>query len=177
MNSEVLAYALIGLALFLLAGELCLPTLGVLGVLGIASLVTGLAMTFSQSASRGLATVIIIFILIPILAPILVHYYPKTALGRRFVLSQPDDDATVANMPVNLELEQLRGRYGRAVSALRPAGIVEFDGRRVDTLGEGDMIEPGQWVRCIDVKAGKVIVRQVDRPPDLENMDTSDLVS
>ena len=28
-------------------------------------------------------------------------------------LSGPQDDETVANMPVNLELEQLRGRYGR----------------------------------------------------------------
>ena len=25
------------------------------------------------------------------------------------------------------------------------------------------MVEPGQWVRCIDVKAGRVIVRPVDK--------------
>ena len=37
------------------------------------------------------------------------------------------------------------------------------------------MIDPGVWVRCIDVKAGRVIVRQVERPPDLADMDTSDL--
>ena len=73
----------------------------------------------------------------------------------------------MAAMPVNLELEQLRGRYGKTVSSLRPSGVTDFDGRRVDTLSEGDMIEPGQWVRCIDVKAGRVIVRHVDRPPDL----------
>ena len=33
------------------------------------------------------------------------------------------------------------------------------------------MIDPGVWVRCIDVKAGRVIVRQVERPPDLADMD------
>jgi membrane-bound ClpP family serine protease len=74
-----------------------------------------------------------------------------------------------------LELEQLRGRYGKTVSSLRPAGITEFDGRRVDTLSEGDMIDPGQWVRCVDVKAGRVIVRPVERPPDLESMNPADL--
>ena len=77
-------------------------------------------------------------------------------------------------MPVNLELEQLRGRYGKTVSALRPAGITEFDGRRVDTLSEGGLIHPGQWVRCIDVKAGRVIVRPVEGPPDLANLETAD---
>ncbi len=66
-------------------------------------------------------------------------------------------------MPVNLELEQLRGKVGRTLSSLRPAGVVDFDGRRIDTLTEGMMVEPGQWVRCIDVKAGRVIVRPVDK--------------
>jgi hypothetical protein len=36
------------------------------------------------------------------------------------------------------------------------------------------MIEPGQWVRCIDVRAGKVIVRPVERPPDLGDLEVSD---
>ena len=72
-------------------------------------------------------------------------------------------------------LEQLRGRYGRTVSSLRPAGITEFDGRRIDTMSDGTMIEPGQWVRCIDVRAGKVVVRQVDRPPDLADMEPTEL--
>jgi membrane-bound serine protease (ClpP class) len=75
-------------------------------------------------------------------------------------------------MPVLLELEQLRGRFGRAVSALRPGGIAEFDGKRVDTITEGLMVEPGHWVRCIDVRAGKVIVRPVDKP-DLGDLETA----
>src|SRR5262249_12341264 len=102
------------------------------------------------------------------------HYWPKTPMGKRFFLTGTQEDDTLAKMPVNLELEQLRGRYGRTLSALRPSGITEFDGRRVDTLSEGAMIEPGQWVRCIDVKAGRVIVRAVDKPPDLGDLETAD---
>ena len=26
------------------------------------------------------------------------------------------------------------------------------------------MVEAGQWVRCIDVRAGKVVVRPVEKP-------------
>jgi hypothetical protein len=33
------------------------------------------------------------------------------------------------------------------------------------------MVAAGAWVRCVDVKAGKVVVRQVDKPrlQDLES--------
>ena len=70
------------------------------------------------------------------------------------------------------ELEQLRGRFGKTLSTLRPAGVVDFDGRRTDSITEGMMVEAGQWVRCVDVKGGRVIVRPADRPPDFNDLDT-----
>jgi hypothetical protein len=33
------------------------------------------------------------------------------------------------------------------------------------------MVEPDQWVRCIDVHAGKVIVRPANKPPDLGGLE------
>jgi membrane-bound ClpP family serine protease len=87
------------------------------------------------------------------------------------VLSGPDDDAAVAIMPVSMELERLRGRFGKTLSPLRPAGATEFDGERVDALSEGPLIEAGAWVRCVDVRAGRVIVREVAGPPDLNAED------
>jgi membrane-bound serine protease (ClpP class) len=173
MDNLTLAYVLIGLGLVLLLAELFLCTGGVLFVLSVGALIVGVAMTFAYDQSTGMVTLILVFVAVPILAAVGFHFWPKTPLGKRFVLSGPEQEATVASMPVNLELEQMRGRYGRTVSALRPAGITEFDGKRVDTLSDGELIEPGQWVRCIDVKAGRVIVRPVDRPPDLADLDTA----
>jgi membrane-bound ClpP family serine protease len=175
MDNLFLAYGLIILGLILLAAELFLPTGGIMFVLAVGALVVGIAMTFADSTSRGMVTLIAVVVIIPILGPILIHYWPKTPVGKRFFLSRPDEDDTLANMPVNLELEHLRGRYGRTVSSLRPAGVTEFDGRRIDTMSESEMIEPGRWVRCIDVNAGKVIVREVERPPDLADMDPTNL--
>lgn len=175
MDNLLLAYGLILLGLLMMAAEVFLPTMGILAALGIASLIAGLAMTFYRDPQEGLIALIAVFVLIPIVTPILFHYMPRTSVGKMFILEGPEDDATVAQMPVNLELEHLRGRYGKTVSPLRPSGISEFDGRRVDTMTEGEMIDAGQWIRCIDVKAAKVIVRQVDRPPDLADMDTEAL--
>jgi membrane-bound ClpP family serine protease len=174
-NNLVLAYILIVLGLLLMGAELVLPAQGMSFVLGVSSIVVGIAMIFASSTSQGLVTLVVAAIVVPMVGWLILHYWPKTPMGKKMVLSAAEDDATVANMPVNLELEQLRGRYGKTVSALRPAGTVDFDGRRVDTMSEGVMINPGVWVRCIDVKAGRVIVRQVERPPDLADLDPSDL--
>jgi membrane-bound serine protease (ClpP class) len=51
--------------------------------------------------------------------------------------------------------------------------MADFDGRRIDVIAEGLMVDPGTWVRCIDVKAGKVIVRPVDKP-DLGELERAD---
>ena len=73
-------------------------------------------------------------------------------------------------MPLNQELDKLRGRIGKTLAPLRPAGVADFDGRRVDVITEGMMVDGGQWVRCIDVRAGKVVVRPVEKPDALDDI-------
>jgi membrane-bound serine protease (ClpP class) len=131
------------------------------------------ALTFFHGEPRtGMLTLIGVFVALPILGSIVFYLWPRTPMGRSLVM--PPEDATVAAMPVLLELEQLRGRIGRTVSPMRPAGVVDFDGRRVDCMTEGLMVDAGQWVKCIEVKAGKVVVRQIEKP-SLEDLESTDL--
>lgn len=168
-----LAFILIAVGLALLVLELFLYS-AILFVLAVCGIVGGITMVFMHSSDPylGWLTVIGIFVIVPALIRLAYVYGRQTSLGKR-MLSGPAEDATIATMPVNVELEQLRGRLGRTLSALRPAGVVDFDGRRIDTITEGMMVEPGAWVRCIDVRAGRVVVRPVEKPEltDLENMD------
>jgi len=168
---ETLGYLLLAVGLILMAAELLLPTGGVLFVLGIAGLIVGVAMTFAYDPTQGLVVLIALFVGVPIVVPLLLYWWPRSPLGRALVLRKPDDDMAVANMPVNLELEALRGRFGKTLSPLRPAGATSFDGERVDTLSEGPLIDAGRWVRCVDVRAGRVVVREVEGPPDLNAID------
>jgi membrane-bound serine protease (ClpP class) len=171
--SVIWAYVLIVVGLLLLVAELFMPS-GTCLALSLAAIVIGVAMTFiySNDPTLGIVTLICVFAIVPLVGGALLHYWPKTRLGKRFFLKGPEEDATIASMPVNLDLEQLRGRFGRTVSPLRPAGVTDFDGRRVDTITEGMMVDEGQWVRCIDVRVGKVIVRQVEKP-DLGDLETA----
>jgi membrane-bound ClpP family serine protease len=165
-----MALVLIAVGFLLLAAELVIPSSGTLFVLAVAALIVGVASAFYYDSQAGMVTLLGVGIAFPLALALVLHYWPKTPMGKRMILADSDEDDTLANMPVLLELESLRGRFGRAVSTLRPSGITDFDGRRVDTITEGMMVEPGQWVRCVDVKAGKVIVRPVEKPSlgDLE---------
>jgi membrane-bound serine protease (ClpP class) len=174
MDSLLLGYVLIGIGLLLLVGEMFVPSWGALFVLAICSLGGGVWVVFREDSAAGWVTIVALVVFVPVVGGVLFHYWPKTAWGKALLMAGPDEDATVATMPVNLELERLRGRTGRATSSLRPAGVADFDGRRVDVLTEGMMIEAGTWVRCIDVRAGRVIVRALDKP-DLKRLEDLDL--
>jgi membrane-bound ClpP family serine protease len=169
------ALLLIALGFVLLAAELFLPTSGTLFALAVAAIALGVVLAFFHDIQTGFLALIGVAVALPLVGGLLLHYWPKTAMGKRMMLPESDEDDTLASMPVLVELESLRGRFGRAVSALRPSGITDFDGRRVDTITEGMMVEPGHWVRCIDVKAGRVIVRPVEKP-NLTDLETADFL-
>jgi membrane-bound serine protease (ClpP class) len=171
-STLVLGFLLIGAGFLLLAADLFL-TSGLLAIVSLAAIVGGVVLTFmGGGVGVGVGTSIAVFIALPITVRFLLHFWPRTAMGRQFFLSGQPEDATVAALPVNQELEHLKGRIGRTLSALRPAGMVDFDGRRIDTITEGMMVDPGQLVRCIDVRAGKVVVRPVEKP-DLGDLETA----
>jgi membrane-bound serine protease (ClpP class) len=172
MELLLLAYGLIAVGILLLAADLFLAS-GLLFLLAVTAILAGVALSFRSSTTLGVATTAVVFLAVPVVARFLVVWYPRTRMGKRMFLSGPDEDATVASMPVNLELESIRGRVGRTLSDLRPAGVTDFDGRRVDTITEGFMVPAGTWVRCVDVKAGRVIVRPIESPQldILENTD------
>ncbi|OAI54511.1 hypothetical protein AYO44_14815 [Planctomycetaceae bacterium SCGC AG-212-F19] len=169
-----LALMLIAAGLVLLLGDLFLYS-GFIAVVALVLIGIGVVLPFYYGqTSTGIFTLVGVVIVVPAMVYAMLQYTSRTSAGRRFVLrAEPDDDVTVANMPVIAELEQLRGRVGKAVSPLRPSGTVDFDGRRIDVLTESIMVAEGTWVRCIDVKAGRVVVRPIDQPnlTDLENAD------
>ena len=168
----IVGFLLIGAGFLLLAADLFLMS-GFLAVLSLGAVIVGVFLVFlGGSVSVGIVTASAVFVALPLTVRLLLYFWPRTPMGKDFFLSEQPEDATLAAMPVNQELEHLKGRIGRALSALRPAGMVDFDGRRIDTITEGMMVDAGQMVRCIDVRAGKVVVRPIEKP-DLGDLETA----
>ena len=54
------------------------------------------------------------------------------------------------------------GRQGRTTSVLRPAGIADFDGVRLNVVTEGGFLEGGQMVEIIRVEGKRIVVRPLE---------------
>jgi membrane-bound serine protease (ClpP class) len=159
--------------MILFAAEYFLPTGGFLVVAGVLSCVGGVAVVaYYGSVMETVAAVLVLCIGVPLMGGWAVHLYGKKAAAG---LGAPEADATDAVAAISPDLNQLKGRYGRTRTPMRPAGAVEIDGRRVDAMTEGPMLEPNTWVKCIDVRAGTVIVRAVPKPPELHDFEIEDL--
>ncbi len=164
MDYVTLAYVLLAIGVVLLMAELFIPTGGICFLIAAFCAIVGIFLIFFYGeTTNGVYALVGFFVVIPVLLFAVFQLWPTGLWGSRLI-PRPEDDMTIAAMPGNAILEKLKGRMGRTVSPLRPAGIVEFEGKRIDCVTEGMMIDANQPVRCLDVKAGRVIVRQIDQP-------------
>ena len=60
----------------------------------------------------------------------------------------------------------LAGTTGVARSDLRPSGVADIDGHRVDVVSDGDFIAAGQPVEVVLDEGYRRVVRRVPAPPD-----------
>ena len=161
---EELLLAGAGIAL-LLVEAFILPGFGVAGVLGILALLAGLIMsTIGEGASIealiGAASRLGVSLVVAIVASLFIlRYLPKTRVGRQLVLATGlTAGSGFTSEP--LEEHDLVGKTGLAASTLRPAGIADIDGKRIDVVSDGEFIEPGEPIRVDHVDGNRVVVRR-----------------
>jgi membrane-bound serine protease (ClpP class) len=97
-----------------------------------------------------------------------VRALPSLPFGSRLVL-QTDMTADRGYVSSPESDRRWLGKIGTAISPLRPAGIAEFDGARVDVVSEGGFVDPGNTIEVTRVDGNRIVVRW--RTPRQENTD------
>jgi membrane-bound serine protease (ClpP class) len=87
-------------------------------------------------------------------------YFPKTSIGRRIILGTATATAD-GYVGQAKEESDLLGRVGFAEADLRPAGIGDFGGKRVDVVSRGGYVEAGSKIEVIQVDGNRVVVKKV----------------
>lgn len=157
---STLAWPLLLLAfgLILLIAEVFIPSGGLIGFLALSCLGLSLWQAFRQSTDLGLKFLAADFLLLPVFLSLAVYLWPKTPLAKRVFLQPPQpEEIEVAH--ASQRLDRLVGQFGRALTPLRPSGVVEFDGRRLDGLSEDGLIPAGALILAVRVRAGQLVVR------------------
>ncbi len=140
--------------------ELFIPSMGILALGAGAAFVSSIIVAFGESTTLGVIFLVGTVIVVPTLFIVAFKVLPSTPMGRRLFLSAPDRSSVKAGSDVSSDpLHALLGRKGRTTSDLRPAGLVEIDGRRLDVITAGEWIEAGTDVVVTEVEGNRVVVR------------------
>jgi membrane-bound ClpP family serine protease len=152
----------IAVALVLMIVEVFIPSGGLIGLLAIGLLIVGVWKAFLISPATGMKTLLALLVLVPATVALAFHLWPRTPLGRQALLKAPAPEEIQPDWDQRLDL--LVGQFGRAVTPLRPSGLVDFDGRHLDGLSEQGLIPAGSLVRAVRARGGQLIVRTATDP-------------
>lgn len=158
---------LILLGVLLLLSEVFIPSGGLLLILALTALVSGVVMIFYTPESEGggltsgLVTLIVLVLLAPVLISIALYYWPHTPMARLLRLKAPQEDTSLAASAAVAALEQYRGQVGKTLTPHQPSGQTEVFGKRLDSLADGMFLEAGEFVKVVAIRQGHLIVRPV----------------
>jgi membrane-bound ClpP family serine protease len=149
MSLELVIF-IYAIALAILIVEAFLPSGGVLAVVGGIGLAISLYYAFTQYGPLlGSIQSIIAVILIP-----LVIY-----IGFRKMTLKKNLETSDGFTSEKTDLVQLLNKEGTAYTNLRPSGIAVIEGKKIDVVTEGDMIDKDKEIKVIKVEGNRVIVR------------------
>jgi membrane-bound serine protease (ClpP class) len=152
---EALVLFLLGIALLVL--ELFVPSFGILGVLGAAGVVAGVWLSAGEQGVSSLAVALVFALVI---TAAFAYLFRKRGVWNRFILrEQLTEDKGFVPGETRTDLI---GREGVALTPLRPAGVADIGGERVDVVTAGEYVESGRRIRVVTVEGLRVVVRPVD---------------
>ncbi|MCU0704548.1 MAG: hypothetical protein MUF18_11280 [Fimbriiglobus sp.] len=166
----IIAFVLFALGVVALGGEFAFPTGGFFLVAALVLFAAAVGVVLGWG-NRTEATVAVVgfCVGVPVLGWLMVQAWKSMAI--KSGLDPKRAGGTVADSVAELsELDALRGQIGRTATPMRPAGTVVFDGRRIDALTEGVMLDADVAVQCVGVRAGRVVVRRVNTGAALAEM-------
>jgi membrane-bound serine protease (ClpP class) len=157
---------LVSIGVLLLALELfVLPGVTVAGIAGVVAIVAGLGMTLVGAGATvpviigALGRVAMSLLLAMAAAFALLRVLPRLPFGRRLVLAT-DMQADLGYVSAPESDRHWLGRTGTALSPLRPSGIAEIDGTRVDVVSDGGFIEAGAAIEVARVDGNRIVVQR-----------------
>ena len=142
----------------LLVVEMYIPGFGLPGISGIVLMSIGI-IAMKPTPLQALLLVLIAVLLLSLAFSIAMRSISKGRLSRSNLVL--NDEINGGNDSENADLSYFVGKTGRTHTALRPAGIAEFDGVKLNVVSDGDFINTGCPVRVECVEGNRIVVREI----------------
>ena len=152
-NLPILLCLMLGAALMIV--EVFLPGFGLPGVSGIVLIGAGTAIIWLKAgALTALATLLVVIAVLAVLISYMMRRATEGGAHARIFLREKEELRSGEDMQV------LLGKQGRTTSVLRPAGIGDFDGVRLNVVTEGSFIERDRPIEIVNVDGARIVVRE-----------------
>ena len=145
----------------LIIAEVFVPSGGLISIFALACLVGGVLIFFQHSTIAGWIGLIIALIMIPSVLVFAYKIFPKTRFGRNVLLAPPERQQGDA-IPDSSNLRRMLGAEGIVLTPLRPVGMCDFSGRRLECVAESGYVDKGKKVKVIDVESTQLTVRIIE---------------
>lgn len=143
----------------LLVIEMYIPGFGLAGISGTILMISGIAV-MGPTPLQALILVLISVILLSIAFSLAMYSISKGRLSRsKLVLNDALNQKESAE---DEDLSYFVGKVGQTRTALRPAGIAEFDGVKLNVVSDGDFVNTQKHVRVERVEGNRIVVRETN---------------
>lgn len=129
---------------------------GLPGVAGIALVGVGTIMAAMHFGTlTAVALLLVIIAVLAVLISWLLRSAAKGDMGKSKLFLHQKDELCDQQQ----DMQVFVGHEGKTLSVLRPSGIGDFDGVRLNVVTEGEFIENGTPIRIVRVEGGKIVVK------------------
>ena len=145
----------------LLIAEVFVPSGGLISICALACLIGGVAIFFNRSTTAGWVGVGIAAVMIPLVLIIAYRIFPKTRFGKSVTLT-PSERRQGDAIPDSEQIKGLLGAEGIVITPLRPVGMCDISGQRVECVAESGYVDKGKKVKVINVESTQLTVRTIE---------------
>ncbi len=158
-NLPVLACFLLGMVLLIV--EVFMPGFGLPGITGIVLELLCIILTYvSHGSMAALGVTLIILAVIAIVISLALRSANKGRLSKSAVILTETESAEEGYVASG-DMDVFLGKTGVTSTVLRPTGMAEFDGVKLNVQSDGEYIAKGETVRVDHVEGARVVVRRV----------------
>ena len=158
-NLPILICFVFGLGLLIV--EVFMPGFGLPGVSGIALEIVSIVLTYMRHGGlAALGMTLIILACVAAAISIALRSVNKGRLSKSPVILTETESASEGYV-TSKDMEIFLGREGKTKTVLRPSGMAEFDGVKLDVVADGEYIPKDTLVRVDHVEGARIVVRRV----------------
>jgi membrane-bound serine protease (ClpP class) len=160
LEGLIIILFVLGIALVVI--EMVMPGIGAAGILGVVSLIAGVVLA-AQVVSPLVLMLIIMIVLLIIVCMLFWLYKSATRDSRlsRLLLLKTKTGKEEGYNSVSAT-DELIGLEGISTTILRPAGIGDFQGRKLDVVTDGEFIPKGTPIKITHVEGFRIIVKKLE---------------